>query len=510
MAARPPARATPRLREARPPEREPGASAPPGPAAAPERLLALQRGAGNAAVSGLLQRQGLWDAVGDIVGDITDSRPDEERLDAQEDLRAFMGRTYSEPNVKPSTGGGIFGVDYDPSAGRMDVTVRIAFEFVDGFILNPEWLAAVGGIAGVLASGWTLDQFVWADEEKVAWATSAVAAIQDVWSERYTFYSRRPHWEMLPPVDVVVNVVEAPATGDDAAQWVVQVNKWPDDASLTEAMSWPADRSGNRSTGTLHESSADAGGVEEPDVRHFPRTTRTRKRYGQVDTDNPGTILFDRDSSSVGAADVARLETFGRTLGADDMPPFPVTLTGRASSEGEPEHNRALSEDRARAVANVIVRAGAKKQPAIDAKGADGAAGTPDWRRVEIAVGTFESDQRTLTHEFGHMIGLDDEYPVPDPAPGDPDPDREVGERVGHSRLAERLIPGQRPVLAHHDEDIMSNGEVVRPHHYVTFLEALGLLTGTSGEWDVRPGPGHGGRGPGDFPVPAPGGTVTV
>ena len=56
----------------------------------------------------------------------------------------------------------------------------------------------------------------------------------------------------------------------------------------------------------------------------------------------------------------------------------------------------------------------------------------------------------------------------------------------------------------------MSNGEQVRPYHYVTFLEALGNMTGTTGTWDIKPGPGAGAKGPGDFPTPAPGGPVTV
>ena len=118
---------------------------------------------------------------------------------------------------------------------------------------------------------------------------------------------------------------------------------------------------------------------------------------------------------------------------------------------------------------------------------------------MEITVGDFEADQTTVAHEFGHMFGLSDEYPTPDGG------DRDVGTPVAHSALAERLIPGQQPILAHHNEDIMSNGEVVQPHHYVTFLEVLGVMTGTEGEWDIRPAASHG---PGDFPLPAPDGTA--
>jgi hypothetical protein len=110
------------------------------------------------------------------------------------------------------------------------------------------------------------------------------------------------------------------------------------------------------------------------------------------------------------------------------------------------------------------------------------------------------------------MIGLDDEYPTGDPAtPGGPATARPVGARPDHSALAERLIPGQQPIRAHHDESILSNGEQVRPHHYVTFLEALGTVTGTTGSWGVRPAPSRV-NGPGDFPlpVPSPDGTAVV
>jgi hypothetical protein len=183
------------------------------------------------------------------------------------------------------------------------------------------------------------------------------------------------------------------------------------------------------------------------------------------------------------------------------MPPFPVTVTGHSSSEGKPEYNQTLSEDRARNVSNEIVSAGAQKQPTLVAVGATGAAPTPEWRRVDITVGKFEADQTTVAHEFGHMFGLGDEYPTPDGG------SRDVGTPVAHSALAQRLIPGQQPILAHHSEDIMSNGEVVRPHHYVTFMEVLGKMSDTEGTWDIRPAPT---AGPGDFPAPTPDGTAVA
>ncbi len=461
-------------------------------------LLALQRSAGNAMVS--RQVAGTTDIA---------------RAQAEAELAMFMAHSWGKENFKPSTGGGLFDVAYDPRAGEMVVTVRIAFKFSTGNPFDPEWFAAIGGMAGWVGKGWKAEDFIWKDDEKTTWRTQAVADIQSVWSERYTFFTKKPYWEGLPPVNVRVVIADAPESGDDdkKAQWVVTVNKWPDDAGIEESMSWPSNRSKNQSTGKLNESSRDAGGVDTPDVNHFSRSTATRKRYGQVDTDNPGPITFAQGKAEVSATDAAALQKFGRTLGAPDMPPFPVTVTGRASSEGAADRNRSLSDERARNVSNEIVKGGPQVQPTSDSKGADGATTDPLWRRVDITVGTFESDQRTVVHEFGHMLGLDDEYPTADPKLAtDPAGVRPVGGAPTHAALVQSLMPGQQPVVAHHSENVMSNGELVRPHHYVTFLEALGTMTGTTGQWDIAPDVGAAGHGPGDFPLPktGPGGTATA
>jgi outer membrane protein OmpA-like peptidoglycan-associated protein len=477
-------------------EREPEPGAPPvverprPPRDARSPLLDLQRRMGNAALS----RQVTADPAVDAA-----------RARADVELAVFMSHHWAKESFKPSTGGGLFDVDYDPAAGAMVVTVRIAFKFATGNVLDPTWFAAIGGMAGFAARGYKAEDFIWTDDEKTKWRTQAVSDIQSVWSERYTFFTKKPYWEGLPPVNVRVMIADAPETGDhdEKAQWVVTVNKWPDDANLEESMSWPTDRSKNRSTGHLEESSRDAGGITSPDVSHFSRSTGTRNRYGQVDTDNPTPIQFAQGKADVSAADATALQKFGATLGAPDMPPFPVTVTGRASSEGTSDRNRSLSEERARNVSNEIVKGGPQAQPTSESKGADGASTDPAWRRVEIAVGTFEGDQRTVTHEFGHMLGLDDEYPTADPVNvGDPPGARPVGGAPTHAALVQSLMPGQQAVQAHHSDNIMSNGEVVRPHHYVTFLEALGTMTGTTGLWDIAPSTGTGGHGPGDFPVP--------
>ncbi|HEY9829685.1 MAG TPA: OmpA family protein, partial [Stenomitos sp.] len=201
---------------------------------------------------------------------------------------------------------------------------------------------------------------------------------------------------------------------------------------------------------------------------------------------------FSQGSSKIGAADQTKLKNFGSVLQRPEIPPFSLTVTGHSSAEGSEQTNMTLSEDRAREVSNEIVNAGAKTQPKLQAEGEKGADETPQWRRVDITVGSFESSQETVLHEFGHMFGLGDEYPGSS---------RAVGTKVAHSNLAETLIPGQQPILATHNDSIMSVGQTIKPHHYVTFLDALGTMTGTTGEWNVGPGSGSAMKGLGDFPA---------
>lgn len=452
-------------------------------------MLALQRGAGNAAVSRLIARQPVSAPPGPV---------------GAADLAAFMSHPYAAKNVHPTTGRGLFDADYEPLTGAMTVTVRVCFKFKTGNILDSDWLTAMGGWPGLMntwaAGGWTASDFIWTEDEKKAWAARAIADVQGLWSEQFVFFSQKPGWESLPPVHVNVVIQEGP---EDKSQWVIDVNKWPQAGGLDESMDVPG-ATDTQSHGRLQEETRDAGGVTEPDQEDFTRSTSTRNRYGQVDTDNPGIVFFDQGKSDVSAADVADLQKFGATLGAPDIPPFPVVITGHASAEGEEEKNMRLSEARARNVSNEIVKGGAKTTPTSVGKGEEGATEDPTWRMVEIDVKDFKSKQTTVKHEFGHILGLGDEYPTKDTTPPTPPSKRPVGTPVAHSALAQRLIPGQQPILAHHDESIMSNGEEVRPYHYVTFLEALGNMTGTTGTWGIGPGPGPGGRGPGDFPVPGP------
>lgn len=465
-----------------------------------------QMSGGGSSEEAVQAEGGFLDWAKDRIGDWTNTREDEERLDAEEDLQAFMARTYSEEHFHPSTGRGNFDAAYDPGAGALTISVSVFFQFRDGSPTNPDW------VANTAASDPTFpaDAFVWTDDEKTGFAAETISQVQRHWSRRYTFHNTREHWEALPNVNVNVVVTESDSAGD--AHFNIEVFKWPDDRVDDAHIDRPgvnhgADHAGHQHDGgtdsdhvggEFNENSAD-GSVATPDVSDFRRTTSTRAAYGQADTDNPTPITFAEGSSTLSGADKGRIGTFTTTMSDPAMPDFDLTVTGHASGEGAADVSRRLSEDRARVVSNELVTGGVKSQPRVVGAGEDGPSGDATWRRVDIHIGAFEAQQTTVLHEFGHVFGLADEYPSADTG------SRTVGTAVDHSQLAEDLGLTPDPVVAHHSDSIMSNGEVVEPYHYATFLEVLGTMTDTTGQWEAGPGPGPA-MGPGDFPAPSPGG----
>ena len=430
--------------------------------------------------------QRAWGSATDALGDALDLRQDEERLDAQEDLQAFMGRDYSAANFHPSTGRGLFDAHYAPAQGLLTITVRVHFDFRDGDPANPEWVANAPG-------NFPADAFRWTDDEKAGWQQSAIAQVRAQWSDRFAFHSTRPFWEALPTVNVetVITPTEDPAD----AHFDIAVHKWPAQGVVDGAHIVPPG-GGDHSTGELNES-ADGQGITEPDSSHFVRGPGARAAYGDARAKNPGTIRFEQGSDRMVAGEIGRLDAYRDVLARPVMPPFPLAITGHAGSdEADPD---ALSTRRALAVNNALA-GGVKTQPTVRGVGAAGADATEAWRRVDIHVGDFEANQRTVRHEFGHVFGLGDEYPAPDG--GTHGASRPAGSEAAHSDLAERLIPGQQPIVTHHDASIMSNGEEMRPYHYVTFLEVLGQMTGTTGQWAIGPGGGLRMRQPGASDLP--------
>jgi hypothetical protein len=97
---------------------------------------------------------------------------------------------------------------------------------------------------------------------------------------------------------------------------------------------------------------------------------------------------------------------------------------------------------------------------------------------VDVSIATHQARQGAA-HEFGHILGLGDEYgysDIPGARPGDPlrDADyvRMVKEQTGYD------------LVRTSDESMMSKGATIRPWHYSPFLEALKRIAGPT--WRLK------------------------
>ena len=206
------------------------------------------------------------------------------------------------------------------------------------------------------------------------------------------------------------------------------------------------------------------------------------------------TVTFAHDSSDLSDPDKRRLDRWvalyqgsPTSAGAN---PTQITIQGYTSASGSEEYNLDLGLRRTEAVRNYISSKGFTN---VDSRTTEVSYGeneasetaTPAEqdreRRVDIIVDSGEA-QIVAAHEFGHAMGLGDEYASGFGGPA-------AGTRAGHDQLVKNMtdesggnLPG---AIRENTDSIMSVGNVVRPQHYSTFDKALKQVTGVS-EWSIR------------------------
>ena len=155
--------------------------------------------------------------------------------------------------------------------------------------------------------------------------------------------------------------------------------------------------------------------------------------------------------------------------------------------EEESRRNDRLSRERAEAVADELRRAGVPQSLIIDPQGPVGAPNDAANRKVEIVPDTtFETTYTgnrfsPAAHEFGHALGLPDEYV-----------NRTTGnlgaKQTAFVNLAQQAGVAPPDRWGDRTSSVMSVGEDVLPRHYLTIWEALGQMTSpdiTRNEWSI-------------------------
>jgi hypothetical protein len=202
-------------------------------------------------------------------------------------------------------------------------------------------------------------------------------------------------------------------------------------------------------------------------------------------------VFFDKNSDAIrpGAQSTA-LTAFADALKAKNPsdPLIPLHLDGFASAEGDPTRNLDLSNRRAAAVRDFLVRLGVQQPVGVLGHGPVGAPNDPTNRKVEVTVDhafetTYASNRYSVgEHEFGHMLGLPDEYQ-----------NNTTGTLGTQQTLFMALVtaagvPGPA-VWGVRTASQMADGVDVLPRHYVTLWEALARMTApdiTQAEWRLR------------------------
>jgi outer membrane protein OmpA-like peptidoglycan-associated protein len=357
---------------------------------------------------------------------------------AKLDFPKFAAATHSFPNFTIGLNGK-FDMDYQPAANRADATIKVKFAFPDEDLSK----MGLGDMVNTIIS-------------QIERQQKFISQIAAQWSGRYQFKNvREPQsiWGKLNPVDVKVNVI--PVTSGQH----FTVNLY----SKTKGRA-------NVGGGQVHM----FAGSDVPKPAFNPGTAQGE--LTRVRRNTPTPILFANNSADVPGDAAAKLQFLGTYLSRIHNPKFDVTIVGHASATGQKTHNQKLSETRAQNVANILTGAGAahhKIQPS--GTGQTGADASEQWRKVEIVSDTppgWQNMQDTTAHEFGHMIGLGDEYMGDDPTQTLATHHALVAKAFGKDYADQVAKRGDTDYAS-----VMEGGDDVRIQHYVTFWSALAEAT---------------------------------
>ena len=477
-------------------------------------VQSLQQRYGNRAVSQVLQRENGEEAE-------TGEESEAEEATA-EDLADFREHgpypaSAEGETILPRTGMGGFNARYDPDSMVLTITVNIGFNFVNGMEISGdtvtatessmdssaealnERLATLSGEQKTVFLNLIREQWQWTGAEDpriTTWMAGYKSNVQGAWSSAGTgivFEGSREGWEdQLARVNVVANTTNitslaagAPIPGPQPVHCQATIYKTPDQDVFGAYV-----EGGTAGSATDQRLFLGSGQITEEGQSHLLQQQ----------------VFFDNNSSVLNGDAVNTLDRMIVSFQAPEGGTgTTIDITGRASTTGEQtetgrRRNIELSRQRAEAVEDYLKNTEVEGRHLenvdwrvhnVVSTGAEGATEDESWRRADVAFAGGEG-QNIAAHEFGHMIGLMDEYastPARDEAgniitdaEGNPvtrglisGTGGDVGEETEHSQLGEEM--GLGGSVYENNENMMSLGSTVQPQHYATFMQALHEVT---------------------------------
>jgi len=414
---------------------------------------------------------------------------DTSKLAADPELTAFLRHGAFGPlALTPPTGIGGFTAQYSPATGQLLILIQGSIDFIDGLALAGGVFtadhsdldqAAVDGnsIVDPAMRSLFLADFQWG-EEQTEWVATLQGNVESTWSQQFSFMVDKPGWEgVLASVLVDADIAQGICRpGDHVA---VSTYKVPDSGA--------------------YDVGAFVGPTGQPTGNTMTLSSRDVRRSEQATADGDSLLQrsvgpFGFDRAALPSGGRATLDAFAADfIDANNDLTNPVTIIGRASSDGSEQYNIDLGQRRAATVASSLRGRGfSDLRVTTSSAGEEGASTDAEWRRVDLVVGDGQA-QSVGSHEFGHMLGLGDHY---DNAGTDSDGDgvadrggtidgtgQSAGSLADHDQLA-RDIGVVGGAIHENNDNIRSLGHNVDRSNYATVGWALQTLTGMP-EWKV-------------------------
>ncbi len=383
----------------------------------------------------------------------------------------FLASSFEQSFFVPSTARGKFDCSYRPTTGRLYITVKLSATFGGSFF---EWFS--GAEQASLKSDLSDGVPVYWDGKctlrctRHGWTDIAVQPVFAV-----TFGSSGSHFKLI--ISREDELAKSNPHGRECRGFVsmnqVQGSDVQDRVELRDFQT----REFNHTVGGLLTAGNDRSFLEDA----LTACGATVERRG---ADRIVTAIFPfANVSTDTAAIAAHLREFVRrvNLQLTGSHPVPVVVKGFIRVPEAPD----LARQRADAVRTILTTAAIKNPVTVDPVSYSG---NPS---VEITIDrTYENAFATggnqfqynvAAHEFGHMIGLPDEYENPTTGP-------KFVVKTNYLALVGRagLLP---PVFPSHTSSMMSDGMTMMGWHYVTAWEALAALTRdflNENEWAIH------------------------
>jgi outer membrane protein OmpA-like peptidoglycan-associated protein len=379
-------------------------------------------------------------------------------------------------DFQSSTGIGGFNVSYDPRTQSLSIRLRVGVVFnnalnvvpATGVVtpVTPDFAADAASVTANFAAiparvAEVQTNWQWSVDQQDDWRSRYEATVEGAWGGQHYFVSNR--WDdLFANVNVDVDVHNGHRANDHCKATVFKV---PEGSRSGPGAVVNTPGGATSATGTFTSAGLGAPFDFLNYSLQFPKDSADLRTAVSTSREASG----DRGDQHLDKL-IVDFQRGTPTGGAH------VTVTGHASATGDSAHNQRLSQRRADGVANYLRTHGqriATSRITVEAVGDTGATADPSFQRVDISFGSGDP-QITMAHETGHMFGLDDEYasPAGGIAPGAGTPGV-IGAPVAHSGLAAAMGGGVGAAVSENNDNIMSVGNVVRPQHYSTFLEAL-------------------------------------